>query len=521
MNIIEKIKLFNFKKFKTFEVEFNESMNLLVGDNEAGKSTILLALDIVLRGSRSKVETIGLENLINSDSVAEFMSGGKGVENLPSMIVEIFLNEQNNPDLNGRNNSCRVVCDGLKLSCEPMDEFLGEIREILLQENPIFPFEYYSTNFSIFSGESYTGNRKFLRHLFVDNSQMNNDYATREYTKAVYNSKVEISERNYHQSEYRRYKSEFKSNVLSGLNGKLESYGFDIKTDTKSNLQTDLTITENGISIENKGKGRQCFIKTEFALQKNNVEQGLDSLLLEEPENHLSHTNMKKLVRRISESENKQIFIATHSSLICTRLDLRKVIMLNSLSANSATLKNLSEETAKFFIKAPDNNILQFILSSKVILVEGDAEYILIGALFKNTTGRELEETDIHVISVGGTSFKRYLDIAKILKTKTAVIRDNDGDHRVNCVERYDQYQEENIQFFFEEDDSKKTFEFCFYEKNKDTCDELFQPGRRTLEVQEYMLNNKADVAFQLLDNRASILVAPDYIRRAIEWIKE
>ena len=38
------------------------------------------------------------------------------------------------------------------------------------------------------------------------------------------------------------------------------------------------------------------------------------------------------------------------------------------------------------FIKAPDNNILEFILSKKVILVEGDAEYILAEALFKNST---------------------------------------------------------------------------------------------------------------------------------------
>lgn len=35
-------------------------------------------------------------------------------------------------------------------------------------------------------------------------------------------------------------------------------------------------------------------------------------------------------------------------------------------------------------MKAPDNNILEYVLSKKVILVEGDAEFILMEALYKN-----------------------------------------------------------------------------------------------------------------------------------------
>ena len=39
---IEKVIIQNFKKFKNpFEVKFNENINLLVGDNESGKSTLL------------------------------------------------------------------------------------------------------------------------------------------------------------------------------------------------------------------------------------------------------------------------------------------------------------------------------------------------------------------------------------------------------------------------------------------------------------------------------------------------
>lgn len=48
---IEKVIIQNFKKFKEpFEIGFNENINLLVGDNESGKSTILEAIHVALTG---------------------------------------------------------------------------------------------------------------------------------------------------------------------------------------------------------------------------------------------------------------------------------------------------------------------------------------------------------------------------------------------------------------------------------------------------------------------------------------
>ncbi|GMO54654.1 MAG: hypothetical protein Ta2C_08170 [Candidatus Endomicrobiellum trichonymphae] len=123
-----------------------------------------------------------------------------------------------------------------------------------------------------------------------------------------------------------------------------------------------------------------------FALQKN--EDELDIILLEEPENHLSHINMLDLIERLNKSPNKQLFITTHNSLISARLDLRNSTLLNSSSKESIDLEKLSEETVKFFIKSPYNNILEFILSSKVILVEGDTEYILLEKFFELETGK-------------------------------------------------------------------------------------------------------------------------------------
>jgi len=522
MPIIRSLVLHNFKRFYTRELDLDDQLNVLVGDNESGKSSILLALDLALSASRSRIESIGLEALLNRTVIKDFLSGEKKYALLPTLLIEVYLSEGTNPDINGKNNSKGVECDGLRMECKPADDFSKEIAEILADDQPSFPFEYYEISFSTFSGTAYSGFKKHVRHLLIDSSRIDTDYATREYTRSVYEVNSEPRNRNKLEYLYRRSKSSFGAEHLKELNKNLEGCQFSLRTDTHSNLENDLAITEDNIAIEAKGKGRQCFIKTEFALSKSTTKKGIDMLLLEEPENHLSHSNMKRLVDRIADSKQSQLIIATHSSLISSRLDLRKTILLSTApSATHTSLKQLPEGTARFFMKAPDNNILEFVLSQKVILVEGDAEFILLDALYrKHAGGSNMERDRVHVISVGGTSFKRYLDLAKVLTIKTAVIRDNDGDYQKNCVENYADYTAARIRVFADENPKRGTFEICLYQDNNAACEKAFSEGRRSLSVQDYMLNNKADAAFKLLEEHAADLVAPPYIREAIEWIR-
>lgn len=522
MKIIKSIQLKNFKKFKELSLDFNEDMNILIGDNEAGKSSIILAIDLVLSGSKSKIETIGIDTLLNIESVNEFLKlPKKTIADLPKMFAELYFNEQNDHELNGEINSRELECDGLRLTCEPVEAYGKEINEILKQPFQNFPYEYYSIKFTTFSDSAYSGYKRPLKHIVLDSSLINNEYATREYIRSMYSFHTDVAEKNGHQNEYRLHKTIFRDEKLNTLNAKLEKYKFLIKTNSKSNLESDLIITEDDIPIDQKGKGRQCFIKTEFALKKNDIKSALDLLLLEEPENHLSHINMKKLVQKISESHKSQIFIATHSNMICSRLDLRKAIMLGKIGSKPLLLNKLTKETADFFMKAPDNNILEFILSRKVILVEGDAEFILIDALYKSVIkDSTLEKDDIHVISVGGTSFKRYMELASLLNIPTAIIRDNDKDHKKNCVENYVDYIKENIQVFYDKDDTRSTFEISIYLDNQVLLDTLWKDRRGTLSVQDYMLANKAEAALHILETKKDEITAPKYITEAIEWIR-
>ena len=62
---IKKIKIHNYKRFSDFDVSFDPELSVLIGDNEAGKSSILNAIDLVLSGSRHKLESVGLDSIFN------------------------------------------------------------------------------------------------------------------------------------------------------------------------------------------------------------------------------------------------------------------------------------------------------------------------------------------------------------------------------------------------------------------------------------------------------------------------
>ncbi len=516
---IKKIILSNFKKFERLELEFEPDLNVLLGENEAGKSTLLQAMDLAMSGSRSKVETLGVESLMNKAAVERFFRGERRPADLPQLFVEIYLSDLKEWEAHGRTNSLNEDAFGLRLWCGPSEAYPDDITQVLSEPGDNVPFEFYAIKFQTFGDQPYGGLRRYIDQLLIDSALINTEFAHREYTRKLYQANSTPSERGRHQNKYRTAKRDFWDTHLDDINSRVD-VKFWLRSSSKASLENDLLIVSDGIPVESKGRGQQSLIKTTFALQRGRGKHGIDVLMLEEPENHLSHGHMRKLVDDIAGSGEKQVFVATHSSLICSRLGLRKAILLDQDGKASARLSKLSPTTAAFFAKAPHHHLLEYAMSRRVILVEGDAEYMLIEGFYRNCAGSTMEQDHVHVIAVGGTSFKRYLEVARILGIRTAVVRDNDGNHQRNCVENYREDLCDNAKVFADTDPKRRTFEICIYEDNSDLCDQLFGPKLRTKTVLEYMLDNKAEVALALAD-KASQLRPPQYIREAIEWTRK
>lgn len=119
-------------------------------------------------------------------------------------------------------------------------------------------------------------------------------------------------------------------------------FGIDNK---KVVLESVLSVYEDAIPLENKGSGMESLVKTQIAL---NREDNLDTILIEEPENHLCFANLKQMLQQIMDhEEDSQIILTTHSNMIASRLNLGNVIWI--AEGHYLSLKDVDPQTSAFF----------------------------------------------------------------------------------------------------------------------------------------------------------------------------
>jgi putative ATP-dependent endonuclease of OLD family len=135
MPSIKKLILQNFKKFDELSLDFDPGTNVLIGNNETGKSSVLLALDLNLSASRSRVEAIGYDALITQSAVQNFLKGPSRIDLLPTLIVDVFLEEGADESLYGTQNLNGTKTDGLRMKIAPVDEYHPAILQVL-QDDP-------------------------------------------------------------------------------------------------------------------------------------------------------------------------------------------------------------------------------------------------------------------------------------------------------------------------------------------------------------------------------------------------
>lgn len=131
-------------------------------------------------------------------------------------------------------------------------------------------------------------------------------------------------------------------------------------------------------------------------------------LLIEEPEAHI-HTHIQKTLFDNVQTNKTQVIISTHSTHISS---VSRISSVNILSrGNMQTLvyqpsNNLDDDyitRAERYLDAIRSNLL---FAKGVVLVEGDAEQILIPQMFKKVFGISLDEIGISLVNIGSTGFK-------------------------------------------------------------------------------------------------------------------
>ena len=511
------LRISGFKKFSKLDIKFNTDISVIVGENESGKSSLLTALDIVLNQSIFSRFDSSLLRYLNMDEINHFFSNPTE-DNLPKIDIEVFLdfgNSLKSIDFSGVHDNNPTpdshYC-GIKFLFEMDTDFLSDVNLDDFAQNRVIPIEYYKATWNTFQGRTYKRQMLPGKTIFLDNSSHKYDLFG-NYARNLYQAKISTNSHRMLSSDFKQNLQSFTDNHKEALSLTDDKYiGFD---SSKADILKLIDIYERGISIQDMGRGRENLVKTETSLSNSTF----DIIFIDEPENHLSFTNTRKLINILKERTNEQVILVSHSSLVVSRLDLKNLIWLAENKAYS--LKHLDNDTSAYFSKIDNLDILRFILAEKVILVEGAAEYITLPVIYSKVLDSTLESDGVEIISMGSISYERYRKISESLNKKVSVITDNDG--------KESEYNNTDLfKVFSDEDLNNWTFEVAFYNENTELFDEIYKDKKTTAEYKgqelskacAHMLKNKTENAIYIEDNIDELNI-PAYLREAVKWIKE
>ncbi|MBI6563158.1 AAA family ATPase [Pseudomonas synxantha] len=446
--LIESLRLINFKKFKDQTFDFNEDVNIFVGDNNAGKSTILEALEIVLnfqhRGRPFNSEFS--PDLFNAETVAAFRASPKSPADLPILVIEAYM--KNVPDYRGANNSLKKDAQGVQIKASFDPDFTDAYNDYLASGAAItsIPVEFYQVEWMDFAWNVIKPMTKQFRALYIDPTRIHPTFGKNQYISNVLSTALRKDEEYRLSLHYRETLQSFNNtDEVTTVNKDLDSDNritekkltIAANTMPAGALQNGLQLEVNAVPFHLIGKGEQSKVQIKLAL--HNKSKDIDLVMMEEPENHLSHVELSKLVQDIEDQrDGKQLFLTTHSSYVLNKLSIDKICLLHDTYKR---LHLLDKGVVKTLKRLPGYDTLRVALSRKVVLVEGPSDELILKKIYQDIhKGRLPEQDGIDIIVVRGVGFKTFIAIGKEIGTAINVLRDNDGNYENNVVEARKDY---------------------------------------------------------------------------------
>lgn len=425
-------------------ISFNPGLNILVGENASGKTTIIDAIRMILRDSEQKYVTED-----------DFYKSFDNEEQRKNVLI----------DLKMRNLSPEERITFLSW-CNA--EFEAELHlEIEKEPNQKGYFKK-----SIWGGKSKSS--AFEEETF--------DYIDTIYLPALRNAEEKLTNgkksrlalllKHQYKDEVRKKQlvdafSEFNQSIIKNEDNKyseIEQAKKDINTAMKESMGTvfgqsvNLQFSESSfvsilqnikmvffphmgemdekkfrdVAINSLGYNNLLYIATVFAeLEVVNKNNSLFTvLLIEEPEAHLHPQIQSKLIKYLqkmaNEKQNLQIIVTTHSAVIAASVGVDAIIHIKGTETGITAKKifdfQLDDNVKKYLNRWMDITKSTLLFSKGVILVEGICEAMLLPALAaivlaEYNQGRDetlpasLEEAGVSVVNVNGINFKYFFPL--------------------------------------------------------------------------------------------------------------
>lgn len=530
--LLTKIYIKNYRVFEDFGLEFSDGLNILVGDNDAGKTTLLEAVNLALtsrvhgRPLATELSPFMFNQSVTARYVQELHDRRTAVP--PEFVIDLYLkNVPETASLRGTNNSALEDACGLRIKVSFCQDYAAEYQKFIDKPEQVVlvPTEYYQVEWLSFAGNAVTSRGVQATASMIDASIIRLQSGADRYLQQIISEQLEPAERVELARAYRSLRETFAGNEsIAAINAKLgesqedvsdKRLSLSIDISQRASWETNLVPHLDDLPFQFVGNGSQNMLKILLAL--NRTADTSHVVLIEEPENHQSPGSLNVLVRKIAERcEGKQVLLTTHSSFVLNKLGLDNLILLSPKAG--IRLTDLPPETLDYFKKLSGYDTLRVVLAKRIILVEGPSDELIVQRAYRDTHGVLPLENNVDVINVRGLSFRRFLDIAKPLGTQVAVVTDNDGRSLSEIEATYASYTSAgSISLHVGDPTAGRTLEpQLVAASDRMTLNGLLGTSFATDdEMVAYMTANKTASALRLFESLEAVAM-PEYIRDAV-----
>ena len=533
--MIERIIVRGYRLFRDFEMVPSAGLNIVVGGNEAGKSTLLEAISLGLTG---RVDGRRAEEQLNpywfnlqlvADYFAKVDAGDS--PRAPEILVELFLSpgDRDMHALRGVHNSRSQDTPGVRIHIKPSPDYAAELASYVADPSRpnIVPVEYYQVEWQDFAGATLNRRPKNLGVSFIDSRTIRSTRGLDSHTREMLADFVEPKERAAVSVAHRSARHNISETALAEVNQrivaestKLHDKDLALQMDQSAGTSWDESVIPHvgEIPFALAGQGPQAAIKVALAMNRSADKTGY--VLIEEPENHLSHTSLTRLINRIETlAGDRQVFITTHSSYVLNRLGLDRLRLLHAGTPTS--FASITPNTVRYFKRLSGFDTLRIVLADKLVLAEGPCDEMLFERAYRDKHAKTPIDAGIDVMSMAGVALARALELAAALDRQVAGIRDNDGKQPSHWEGKVVAYlQPGRRQLFIGDPTNGRTLEPQMIQVNGDAfLRDLLQITDDTKTTLEWMTGHKTDAALILAEAATSIRF-PDYLMKAIEFVE-
>lgn len=411
--MIKKMTLKNYRCFEDYTINFKDE-TLIVGENNAGKSTIIEALRII---SVTANKLFKNRQYINANDSLNIHKNIRGFNlNLDAYKIDlrsiVYFYKEN-------------------INAEIIAEFENNvIFKIYLNPECVFATIYNKNGENI---KSITNAKKVNENDLKVNI-MPHLNLIREKEKKLATETIERDQYTYLSSLHFRneillYKNDYflkfkniAEKIWSGLCIDDVEYSFD-------NDEVLFWIKDNQFPSELglMGSGLQMYLQIIWFISKNSSGA---TIILDEPDVYL-HPNLQKKIFNYIKSMNTQIIIATHSVELISEADFKnvfqidKTIRIQRYSNGLSNVQNIVEKIGS----VQNMSLLRLGLSKKCIFVEG-LDMKLLNKFYKILYPEKIELlSDLPIIELGSfTRYEQALGVSKLFYKET------EGNFKCICI---------------------------------------------------------------------------------------